>query len=146
MTEKETEKTYSNGEVTIVWQPTMCMHSTVCWKNATGLPEVFDPRKRPWIDPLGATSSQIIEQVDKCPSGALSYFLNNEGPKSATNDAEVIVEINAKGPLMVYGKINIIDQNGNITERNKSTAFCRCGASANKPYCDGSHSRIDFNE
>jgi CDGSH-type Zn-finger protein len=93
---------------------------------------------------LGASTERIIEQVDKCPSGALSYFFNTEGPKEPTNDAEVIVEIDAKGPLMIYGKINIIDQDGTITERNKSTAFCRCGASANKPYCDGSHSRIDF--
>jgi uncharacterized Fe-S cluster protein YjdI len=74
----KTTHTYTNGEVTIVWKPNDCTHSTRCWK---GLKEVFDPRKRPWIEPTGATTQQIIEQVKKCPSGALSYYMNNEERK-----------------------------------------------------------------
>ena len=70
---KSTHK-YTNGEVTIVWKPDSCIHSTLCWK---GLKEVFDPKKRPWIEPNGATTEQIIEQVSKCPSGALSYYMND---------------------------------------------------------------------
>ena len=66
---------YSNGEITVVWKPGICQHSTICWK---GLIEVFDPRKRPWINMDGATTERIIEQVKKCPSGALSYFLNGD--------------------------------------------------------------------
>lgn len=66
---------YSNGEVTIVWQPELCTHSGNC---ARGLPEVFKPREKPWIIPEGATTGKIIEQVKKCPSGALSYFMNEE--------------------------------------------------------------------
>jgi uncharacterized Fe-S cluster protein YjdI len=62
-------KRYSNGEVTVVWQPAKCIHSAVC---ARGLPEVFDPRRRPWIVLTSATSAQIVAQVAKCPSGALS--------------------------------------------------------------------------
>ena len=69
-------KTYTNGEVTVVWKPGICIHSTVCWKAATGLPEVFDPRKRPWINIEGATTFRIVNQVNKCPSGALSFFYN----------------------------------------------------------------------
>ena len=72
---------YSNGEITVVWKPGICQHSTICWK---GLIEVFDPRKRPWINMDGATTEQIIEQVKKCPSGALSYFLN--GDKEISED------------------------------------------------------------
>lgn len=70
---KSTHK-YTNGEVTIVWKPDICIHSTLCWK---GLNEVFNPKKRPWINPNGATTDQIIEQVRKCPSGALSYYMND---------------------------------------------------------------------
>lgn len=66
---------YTNGEVTIVWKPDACKHSTLCWK---GLNEVFDPKKRPWIEPNGATTERIIEQVRKCPSGALSFYMNDE--------------------------------------------------------------------
>ena len=60
---------YSNGEVTVIWKPDACMHSRKCF---TGLPEVFDPKRRPWIDLTKAETQKIIEQVKKCPSGALS--------------------------------------------------------------------------
>ncbi|MES1225816.1 MAG: (4Fe-4S)-binding protein [Bacteroidota bacterium] len=76
--DKDITKHYTNGEVTIVWKPNVCIHSTICWKEATGLPEVFNPRQRPWIHMETTDSSRIVEQVKKCPSGALSYFLNNE--------------------------------------------------------------------
>lgn len=66
-------KHYTNGEVTIVWQPDICIHSAKCFH---GLPEVFDPREKPWIRPEGATTEQIVAQVERCPSGALSYFYN----------------------------------------------------------------------
>ena len=71
-------KHYTNGEVTIVWKPGLCRHSTVCWKGENSLRAVFDPMKRPWIRPDGAGTAQIIEQVKRCPSGALSFFLNGE--------------------------------------------------------------------
>ncbi|HLY70843.1 MAG TPA: (4Fe-4S)-binding protein [Puia sp.] len=73
-------KKYTNGEVTIVWKPTLCQHSTICWKNATGLPEVFNPMIRPWIKPENSTTEKIIDQVKKCPSGALSFYMNDEPP------------------------------------------------------------------
>ena len=73
---KAITKKYSNGEVTIIWKPAMCKHSTICWKTATGLPEVFNPMEKPWIKPEAATTEKIIEQVQKCPSGALSFYLN----------------------------------------------------------------------
>jgi len=72
-----TQKTfkYSNGEMTIVWKPELCIHSAIC---AKGLPYVFKPREKPWINASGASTEKIIEQVKKCPSGALSYFVNEE--------------------------------------------------------------------
>ncbi len=76
---KDITKKYTNGEVTIVWKPGTCIHSTICWKRATGLPEVFNPMERPWIKPEGASTERIVEQVKKCPSGALSFYFNEEG-------------------------------------------------------------------
>ena len=70
---------YSNGEVTIVWQPELCIHSGRCVR---GLPEVFKPKEKPWIRPEESTTEKIIVQVKKCPSGALSYFTNDD--KQAT--------------------------------------------------------------
>ena len=72
---KEITKKYSNGEVTIVWKPNLCIHSGICFR---GLGEVFDPRQRPWITPEGSTTEKIVEQVKKCPSGALSYYLTGD--------------------------------------------------------------------
>ncbi|MES2780460.1 MAG: (4Fe-4S)-binding protein [Bacteroidota bacterium] len=71
----ETAKEYSNGEVTIVWKANLCTHSANC---AKGLPKVFQPREKPWIKPHQATSEEIIDQVNKCPSGALTYYINSK--------------------------------------------------------------------
>lgn len=73
--ERKITKKYTNGEVTIVWKPGVCQHSGICFH---GLPEVFDPRKRPWIMPENSSTQKIIEQVKKCPSGALSYYMNGQ--------------------------------------------------------------------
>ena len=75
--DNETEKkiNYSNEEITVVWKPEFCQHSARCWSQ---LPEVFDYKKKHWIDPNGAASEKIIEQVKKCPSGALSFYYNEK--------------------------------------------------------------------
>jgi uncharacterized Fe-S cluster protein YjdI len=73
------KKEYSNGEVTIIWQPDLCIH---CGNCAKGLPAVFHPRVLPWITADEATTHQIIDQVTKCPSGALSYRMNADQGES----------------------------------------------------------------
>ena len=67
-------KRYSNDDITIVWKPAVCIHSTLCWKGQKGLLSVFNPSKHPWITPEGGTTAEIIERVNQCPSGALSYY------------------------------------------------------------------------
>jgi len=66
---------YSNGELTIVWQPELCIHPGRCVRS---LPEVFKPKEKPWIRPEESTTEKIIVQVTKCPSGSLSYFMNDD--------------------------------------------------------------------
>jgi uncharacterized Fe-S cluster protein YjdI len=66
---------YTNGEITIVWRPWLCTRSTECF---VGLPEVFAPEKRPWVNPHGASTERIIAQIERCPTGALSYRWNNQ--------------------------------------------------------------------
>lgn len=138
---EEQIKKYTNGEVTVVWQPKVCIHSAICFR---GLPGVFDPRKRPWVNIEGAYTAEIKAQIDKCPSGALSYYMNDETDKQAETTVETIAEVSPNGPLLVYGNITVKDKDGNETKKNKVTAFCRCGASSNKPYCDGTHRKIGF--
>ncbi len=138
-------KKYTNGEVTIVWKPGLCIHSMNCFK---GLPSVFDPEKRPWINPRGASTERIIEQVKRCPSGALSYFINSTGenlPEDIT-DSDIVIEAKPNGPLFVYGNITVKKSDGSIEKKTKVTAFCRCGNSNNKPFCDGSHIKTEFKD
>ncbi len=134
-------KTYTNGEITVVWKPGVCIHSKLCW---TGLIEVFNPKERSWVNMDGAGTGRIAEQVDRCPSKALSYFRNDESVKTNDIQAESLVEARPNGPLMVYGNLRVKDASGHETQKHKVTAFCRCGASSNKPYCDGSHVKIGF--
>jgi uncharacterized Fe-S cluster protein YjdI len=143
-----TKKEYSNGEVTIVWQPDLCIHATHCWKQ---LPQVFDPKKRPWVNAQGANTERIIEQVKKCPSGALGCYMNDEkkseSEKKETGEKElkwIPVTIIENGPLYVFGDVKIKDKDGKEIICEEKTAFCRCGASQNKPFCDGSHVKINF--
>lgn len=81
MAQEDITKEYTNGPLTIVWQPGKCTHSARCWKGAEGLPEVFDPRLKPWIRPEGAGPERIMQQIDRCPSGALSYYLTGNAAK-----------------------------------------------------------------
>ena len=68
---RQITKKYKKEDISIVWKPDVCIHSAVCFK---GLTNVFDPRKKPWVNVDGATKDEIIHQVDKCPSRALSYI------------------------------------------------------------------------
>jgi uncharacterized Fe-S cluster protein YjdI len=136
-------KTYTNGKITIVWKPDACIHSRLCW---TQLKEVFDPRKRPWVNMEGAATDRIIDQVSKCPSGALSYFLNQSDNPPEEISSDTKVEVIPNGPLLVYGNLTVQLRNGSSETRSKVTAFCRCGQSANKPFCDGSHIGSGFQD
>lgn len=134
-------KKYSNEDITVIWKPDACIHSKICW---TQLSEVFNPRERPWVKMEGADTARIMAQIDKCPSGALSYIKNSEDTAGTKTQAESIIEAVANGPLLVYGNIVVKDKQGNETHKNKVTAFCRCGGSSNKPYCDGTHTKNGF--
>ncbi len=133
-------KAYTNKEVTIVWEADKCIHSGICVK---GLPNVFRPKVRPWIRIDAASTEALVNQVKQCPSGALSYYMNHEEDETAES-LETKVEVLENGPLLVYGTLKVTNKDGASEIKNKTTAFCRCGASENKPYCDGAHVKNDF--
>ncbi len=144
---KETLK-YTNDEVTVVWKPKVCIHSTLCWK---GLIEVFNPKEKPWVKMDGATTEKIIEQVRKCPSGALSYYLNEDAPEEENKDKVIAesasitkIEVSTNGPYLIKTECLIVHSDGREEIKLGSVALCRCGASSNKPYCDGSHRKTGF--
>lgn len=136
---------YTNDEVTVVWKPKLCIHSTLCWK---GLIDVFNPRERPWVKINGAATERIIEQVKQCPSGALSYFMNGEAENIADKAAEstnkLKVTITPNGPYLLEAECLIVHSDGREETKTGTVALCRCGASQNKPWCDGSHIPAGF--
>lgn len=135
----EIVKKYEKDDLTVVWKPKLCIHAAECVKR---LPKVYNPNEKPWIKIENASSDELINQIDACPSGALTYETKN---KSIMKESEKLrVDVLANGPILVHGDLIVKDSNGNEVEKTKTTAFCRCGASVNKPYCDGTHMKVDF--
>lgn len=137
----DVHKEYSNGDLVVVWKPGLCFHAKEC---VHGLPDVFDPKQKPWIKAENAGIEDLKRTIDKCPSGALSYYsksaANTEEPKqNAMNETKI--EVLNNGPLMVKGEIEVIHTDGSTEKKTRNTAFCRCGKTGNIPYCDGSHKR-----
>ena len=133
------KKKYTNGEVTVAWNPDLCIHSGNC---ARDLGSVFNPKVRPWINMDGGTSEQIVAQVANCPSGALSIL---EEETSEHSPASIVpVQVLADGPLRIPGPCVITLVDGTEEKREKDAFLCRCGHSTRKPFCDGSHKREGF--
>ncbi len=145
MAEKEIIKEYKTEGITVIWKPRKCIHSEVCVKE---LPQVYKPNDKPWIVPENASASDLRSQIDQCPSGALTYRLEegSEEQKKSDNHMSNKVEVLPNGPLMVHGELEITLADGSKENKSKPTAFCRCGASAKKPYCDGSHRAAGFKD
>lgn len=144
---KNTKKEYSNGEITVVYESDLCIHSGVC---AKGLSSVFKPGEQPWIKIDAASKEKIMQQVQKCPTKALSFYINIPETESAEEpvaiESGLKVKVVTKGPLMIEGPITLINSNGRREIKLGETFFCRCGTSRNKPFCDGSHSDVDFED
>ncbi len=146
-----TEKQYVGDGITVLWHSDRCIHSAHC---ATTLPRVFRPQERPWIDVTGADAGDIRATIDGCPSGALGYIVDdgpNEQQAEPLTEAEpaieaVTVSVTANGPLEVSGMVKVLAADGDVIEESERVFLCRCGHSAKKPFCDGSHKRMGFQD
>lgn len=142
MSDREIIKEYVGEGLTVIWKPKKCIHSEICVKT---LPEVYKPTEKPWILPDNASKEALKLQIDQCPSGALGYKLvKEEITEKHSNNMERKIQVMPNGPLMVHGESEIALSDGSTEIKSRTTAFCRCGASANKPYCDGQHKSIGF--
>lgn len=119
----------------IYFEGKKCIHSRNC---VLSRPDVFVPNvDGDWIYPDNATSDEILELAHNCPSGAIRYE-RIDGVNPETPPKVNLVRIRENGPLAFHGDLKI-----NESKCIRAT-LCRCGASNNKPYCDGTHSSIDF--
>ncbi len=137
---------YQGEKARVTFDAKRCIHAAEC---VHGLPGVFDPEARPWINPDGAEPQELAEVVSRCPTGALQ-MTQTDGTVAEAGAEEVstenVVTIDPDGPLFARGDILVVDSEGNEVLRDTRIAFCRCGASENKPFCDGKHSDAKFED
>ena len=125
---------YVGKKITIHDNRGICAHAGKC---TDGLAAVYHLKEEPWIYPDSASVDEIIENIKKCPSGALSYTV--DGAEHRDNEGEPSIFIAPNGPYVVSGGPSL--ENTDMAEGASKEHFtiCRCGGSKNKPFCDGSH-------
>lgn len=128
---------YEGREITVTWDPNLCIHSEACVRT---LPQVFDPSRARWIRPDQATADRVAEAVAACPTGALRA--TRPGVAPAPPPPTTVVRVAAGGPLYLRGNIRVESDDGQVLIESDAVALCRCGATANPPFCDGSHERL----
>ena len=131
---------YRTDDIVVFWEPGLCIHSARCLQ---GLPQVFDTERRPWVDVTAASPEQIAEVVMRCPTSALR-FERLDGGAQEEGIQPTTIQARRDGPLWVRGDLQIVDQDGSVRQLTRAV-LCRCGHSANRPFCDNTHRKIGFN-
>lgn len=134
--------TYENDQIEIRYDLNRCIHAKECVK---GLRSVFDPKKRPWIQPDNAAVDAIVDAIEHCPTGALHYRLKDQDRQEQAPSKNTI-NVVPDGPVYFRGDIEVQDHEGNAILNDTRFALCRCGLSANKPACDNTHANSEFED
>ncbi len=136
---KKKKYEYPGEAVTVSYDLKRCIHAAAC---VHGLPEVFDPNKKPWVSPDEASAADLQAVILQCPTGALKYTMANGDTESVPD--ENTVDVAPDGPLFIRGNVEISASDGTVMLKDTRVALCRCGASENKPLCDGKHAKAGF--
>jgi CDGSH-type Zn-finger protein/uncharacterized Fe-S cluster protein YjdI len=127
---------YDSQAITVLFEGSRCIHSRMC---VLGLPGVFVPNAvGPWIHPENASAEAVTEIAHSCPSGAIRYE-RHDGAAQETPPAVNTVRVRESGPLAFHAELSVAGD-----KNTYRATLCRCGASKNKPYCDGSHHAAGF--
>lgn len=137
----DNRRSYAGKHITIHDNRAICSHAGICTDS---LNAVFKLGAEPWIEPDSASVEEIIQTIKKCPSGALSYSV--DATEYRDQDRAPMVTVTKDGPYAVTGGIELVDQARATGASLEHYTLCRCGASNNKPFCDGSHWRIGFKD
>lgn len=132
-------KSYEGAHITIYFHPEVCSHDGHCVRC---LPTVFKKDEKPWINPDGDTAKAIVKTIEMCPSGALSYGFGNTRIQNL--DRAPAMTTRKNGPYHITGGVQLFDDQSSEPEAEEHYVLCRCGHSKNKPFCDGSHDKSDF--
>lgn len=126
---------YESDAIEVEYDVARCIHAGRC---VDGLPDVFDPDQKPWIQPGEGEADVVAAVVRRCPTGALHYTRKDGGDAEPT-PTENTVGVEPDGPLYVRGDVVLKDPEGKVVLHDTRIALCRCGLSSNKPLCDNSH-------
>lgn len=126
------------AELTLTFDTARCIHSRFCVLQA---PDVFKANTPgAWIFPNRMPAAALAAVARNCPSGAISYRARDAGLDEGDPPVNTI-RLRQDGPYAVNARIDLPSEDDAAVRRR---TLCRCGASGNKPYCDGSHARIGF--
>lgn len=143
MTEAGTSaKRYTSDAIAVTFEGHRCIHAAECVRR---LPAVFDKNRRPWVLPTAASADEIAVVIERCPTGALHYERTDGGPAERPA-ARNTLHVRARGPYYARGKLRVITAQGELYLNDVRIAFCRCGQSQNKPFCDNSHIAGGFDD
>ncbi|MGI9551867.1 MAG: CDGSH iron-sulfur domain-containing protein [Aurantibacter sp.] len=131
---EDKRENYKGEKIVIHDNRGICAHAGLC---ADGLAAVFDTKEEPWIHPDSAGADEIIATIRKCPSGALSYTVNEVEHHTGNEEPSIFIAPN--GPYVVSGEPNLVDSTWGEGASKEHFTLCRCGGSKNKPFCDGTH-------
>ena len=134
-------ESYAGKRITVHDNRGICSHAGFCTDS---LKSVFRMGSEPWIDPEGAAVQEIVATIRKCPSGALSYSI--DGVEHRDQEREAAVTVTDHGPYAVTGGVELLGVPFGQEASREHYTLCRCGASKNKPFCDGSHWQVEFRD
>ena len=132
---------YEGKKIDVEWDGRLCIHVAECG-HAEG--DLFVRGRDPWCVPDGSSREEVREIVERCPTGALTYQDKDGSPESAPGENTVTIANN--GPLYAHGELEIEGVAEDMAGVKFRAALCRCGKSANKPFCDNSHLEDGFND
>lgn len=132
----KTVERYAGKSIVLEIHAERCIHARHCVLN---LPDVWVANTPgAWVHPDAAEIHKVVSVAERCPSGAIQYERldgsGNEAPPPVNT-----LRINENGPLAIHADL-VVDGEAN----SMRATLCRCGASRNKPYCDGSHAAAGF--
>jgi CDGSH-type Zn-finger protein/uncharacterized Fe-S cluster protein YjdI len=130
---------YPGNEVSVEWDGRLCIHVGECGR-AEG--DLFVGGREPWCQPDLVSVDEVVEVVERCPTGALSYR-RADGEAERAPDRNTIVVSN-NGPVYLRGDLEIEGAAEDMPGVRFRAALCRCGVSKNKPFCDNSHEEAGF--
>ena len=133
---------YPGARANVSWHGRLCIHIGECGR-AKG--ELFVGGRKPWCQPDLSTDDEVHDVVLRCPTGALTVDYEDGSHVEIADDINT-VNVAYNGPLFVRGDLSISDAPSNAAGLKYRAALCRCGKSANKPFCDNAHEREGFQD